>query len=171
MIVDLDRVCGEEGKISAIEAVRIRDFFGGEKEINCRIEIAISKAGDTFHLLANVLGTLATFCHKCLEPMDFELETSFQTVVQRGGAEGTEDLDLAGEEYVHLPVGEHRISLDQQIYESVIVSIPMQILCREDCQGLCPKCGANLNNEACSCAKNIDLRWDALKKMKGRFAP
>jgi len=46
------------------------------------------------------------------------------------------------------------------------LSIPMKLLCREDCQGICPGCGANLNQEACRCGeKPGDPRWEKLREL------
>ncbi len=44
-----------------------------------------------------------------------------------------------------------KIDLDRFVIESIIVNVPMKPLCREDCKGLCPVCGANLNFESCNC--------------------
>jgi uncharacterized protein len=42
----------------------------------------------------------------------------------------------------------------------------MQILCRDDCKGLCPQCGVNRNHKSCECGGTSDPRWDALRKLK-----
>lgn len=58
------------------------------------------------------------------------------------------------------------LSLEETLREFILLSIPMQSLCKPDCAGLCPHCGANRNLTLCACeAKMEDPRWDALKKL------
>ena len=60
----------------------------------------------------------------------------------------------------------HVIDLTEAIRQYTVLAVPMKPLCREDCAGLCPKCGHNLNQGACSCPKQeIDPRWSELSKL------
>jgi uncharacterized protein len=43
--------------------------------------------------------------------------------------------------------------------------VPHFVECRPDCKGLCPRCGANLNDGPCTCPPETDVRWDALKRL------
>ena len=59
------------------------------------------------------------------------------------------------------------VDCDPLIYEQIVLQIPMKALCREDCRGLCPRCGANLNLSSCSCPdRDVDERLAVLKKLK-----
>ena len=63
-------------------------------------------------------------------------------------------------------VPDMKLDLDELVYSEVIMSLPMKHLCREDCKGLCPKCGKNLNVGACGCPeKEIDPRLSALAEL------
>ena len=56
-----------------------------------------------------------------------------------------------------------KLDLDELVYSEIIVSLPMKHLCNEDCKGICPKCGKNLNEGKCGCPeKEIDPRLSAL---------
>jgi uncharacterized protein len=60
----------------------------------------------------------------------------------------------------------HEIDLSFGVRESLLLALPMKVLCSEDCKGLCPHCGANLNEESCDCvAETIDPRWAELRKL------
>lgn len=73
---------------------------------------------------------------------------------------GDEDLDVYAYE------GEE-IDLEPLLRDQIILSVPFAPLCRPDCKGLCPVCGAELNVTTCSCAKGaVDPRWDALRQLK-----
>ncbi|MBI4720791.1 MAG: DUF177 domain-containing protein [Chitinivibrionia bacterium] len=169
MIIDFEKLTGTEDGLSADETFHVRDFQGEENAVPCRLDIMVRRSGDLYYLTVDILGALATFCHKCLDPVHHRLETSFDLVVQRGGANKAEEFEEALEEYVYLPAGKHELSLDAHIYENLIVSIPMQILCRDDCKGLCTECGVNLNLETCNCVRETDHRRHILHKLKNRY--
>ncbi len=60
----------------------------------------------------------------------------------------------------------HRLDLEDPMREYALLSIPMLPLCREDCKGLCPQCGANLNDGPCDCdTEQVDDRLAALKHL------
>jgi uncharacterized protein len=78
-------------------------------------------------------------------------------------AEFDEDLDSA---YVEAD----RLDLGGWVRDAVAEMVPVTILCREDCAGLCPTCGANLNEAPCDCVvEETDSRWDALKGLAERL--
>jgi uncharacterized protein len=170
MIIDLEKLPGVESVVSGDHRIIYRDFQGEELPIEGHVEAAVRKSGEMYCIHADVHGYLDTFCHKCLEQTKYELTSSFEVIVQISNVLKKEESSLKTDEYITLPKGEHEVSLDGHIYESLIVSIPMRILCRADCKGLCPNCGANLNHETCSCDKTGDPRWDALKKLKDHFS-
>ena len=60
----------------------------------------------------------------------------------------------------------HILDLTEAIRQFALLATPMKSLCREDCAGLCPNCGQNLNQEPCDCpAQAIDSRWSKLSKL------
>lgn len=71
-----------------------------------------------------------------------------------------EDLEVAVYE-------NEEINLSELVREQILLNLPTQAFCREDCKGLCQKCGANKNLKSCDCEeKDIDPRWSALKDLK-----
>ncbi|NIM19507.1 MAG: hypothetical protein GTO51_03900 [Candidatus Latescibacteria bacterium] len=169
MIVDLDRLSESPEKICSEEVVSIRDVLDAERKIECLVDVTARKSGETFYFQTKLHGTLSTQCHKCLQPTDFGIDTAFEVVVQRGGTAKAGTDRAVEEDFVYLPIGEQEFSLDQHIYENLVVNIPMQIICREDCKGLCPICGANMNKDPCTCERSGDSRWDALKSLKDKL--
>lgn len=110
---------------------------------------------------------VAFLCARCLEPgrepieLEFELALVPQPAPSQGERElETEELD---QEFI---VGE-RLDLVELIKEQILLSRPMINLCREDCRGLCPTCGANHNQGGCDCPENeVDPRLAALANFK-----
>ena len=68
------------------------------------------------------------------------------------------------EEYVVCEEGV--LDLTELVRTDFLLELPTKVLCREDCQGLCPQCGKNLNFDSCQCKKqSIDPRWEVLSEM------
>ena len=57
------------------------------------------------------------------------------------------------------------VALKELVLSDLLLNLPMKHLCREDCKGLCPGCGVNLNREPCRCKKQVDPRWAALEQL------
>ncbi len=103
-------------------------------------------------------GSLKTACHRCLEPVEEEFCYDFDEVVYAPGKE--DDYDLIAE-----PEGES-IDLDEFVLNLFQLNLPAGFLCDEDCKGLCPVCGTNLNTSQCSCNDEIiDQRFAMLKDL------
>jgi uncharacterized protein len=62
--------------------------------------------------------------------------------------------------------------LEDVLREQVLLAVPLKAICREDCKGLCPHCGKNLNLAQCSCEEPVeDLRWSGLRELRSKLAP
>ena len=105
-------------------------------------------------------------CRRCLEPVHLTLRPEV-AMVWTEPAEPGEELDDDGEGVRVLEPGAGEIDLGEAIREELILSAPSYVLCREDCKGLCPRCGADLNEGPCGCVDDDrDPRWDALRALK-----
>ncbi len=62
-------------------------------------------------------------------------------------------------------VEDMKLDIEQLVLEDIYLSLPMKTLCREDCKGICQKCGKNLNEGSCNCQKDIDPRLQALQDL------
>lgn len=108
--------------------------------------------------------TLLIPCGRCLE----EVSVTLHIVIDRkypldetSLLEDAEDTDrLEGAE----------LDIDQIIYDEILINWPMKVLCREDCKGICRKCGTNLNNKTCLCdQKELDPRMAAIQDIFQQF--
>src|SRR6266516_1144628 len=61
------------------------------------------------------------------------------------------------------------IDLAPAVREELLLAVPRFLQCREDCRGLCPRCGQDLNAGPCGCAPGADPRWQALESLKGKL--
>jgi uncharacterized protein len=166
MIINLESLNPGTQLISGDEEVKFGDVDGNENKIDCHVELTVRKTNEAIFVHAELTGEMLTSCHKCLEPARCHLDPSFDVVFRKMGS-NTEATQATGDEdLIYIAPDENQVSLDRQIYESLMVSVPIRIVCRDDCKGLCSRCGANLNLEPCSCTDDIDPRWEALRKLK-----
>jgi uncharacterized protein len=101
-------------------------------------------------------------CHRCLQ--DFSLPVKDKTNLFFRFVEAGSHSDLEGEEgVVELREDSREYDLTSFISETLALSLPIKVLCRKDCRGLCADCGANLNEAECGCAeKRVDPRLQGL---------
>ena len=110
-------------------------------------------------------------CARCLEPVEQEVSRKFDLLYRPLGADaGREELSVtAAEAEIGYYQGEGLL-LEDAVREQVLLALPLKVICREDCKGLCPHCGKNLNAGLCSCADpQEDPRWAALKEIRSKF--
>ena len=122
-----------------------------------------------------VLGDLATSvetaCARCLEPVTSRVERKFELLYRpRGIDAGRDEISVTqAEAEIGYYVGEG-VLLEDIMREQILLELPLKVVCREDCKGLCPRCGENLNQGKCQCTAPVaDVRWEALKGLKDKL--
>ena len=108
-------------------------------------------------------------CDRCLAatgvPLAVEFDTSF--VPQEAEAAKAENVELLKEDLLLSAYEGGAVDLDELVREQILLALPSRHLCREDCKGLCQRCGADLNAGDCSCEQGeADPRWAALADLK-----
>ena len=102
-------------------------------------------------------------CARCLSPVDGEFTTSLEKTVAPRNILGDLDEDKL-DDYAIIEDG--FLDIDELVMLQLEMEFPMRFLCREDCRGLCPKCGKVLNDGDCGCeTKEIDPRMEPLRKL------
>lgn len=112
-------------------------------------------------------------CARCLEPINRDVSKQFDLLYRPQGADaGRSELSVtAAEAEVGYYQGEGLL-LEDVLREQVLLALPLREVCKEDCKGLCPHCGGNLNQQRCNCAEPLeDPRWSALKEIKEKLKP
>ena len=110
-------------------------------------------------------------CARCLEPVVQEVARDFDLLYRPLGTDaGHEELSVTDAE---AEIGYYQgegLLLEDVLREQVLLAMPLKIVCREECKGLCPHCGKNLNQTQCGCAEEVeDPRWAALKEIRGKL--
>lgn len=117
-------------------------------------------------------GHLTVACSRCIGPVRLELHDKLRVTFMPPGEMPTEDADaeegaeVAAEDLDVFPFDGDKLDLEPLLREQFVLAVPFAPLCREDCKGLCPQCGIDLNTGTCACEKPIDPRLAALKGLK-----
>ena len=105
-------------------------------------------------------------CDRCLESVPFDLSFEFEELYQPTVDMASGRFVMPEEEDEALWINEHHVlDLSEVLRQDLLVAIPMTVLCRDDCRGLCTTCGRNLNEGPCECPQEPDPRWSALKDL------
>ena len=122
-----------------------------------QLEGTMSNAGDVLLLKANMTAKVQRMCGRCLKEFSAETQADVLEKFYPVGAENLEDDAFVYDSDV--------IDITEPLRESLLLAEPMQALCKEDCRGLCPVCGADLNDGDCGCDREtVDPRLAALKQ-------
>lgn len=121
------------------------------------VQLQVSSTGKSLLVRGQIHACLNVECSRCLKkftyPMDLPYEDEWVVAAQATEEQKEDDFVFAKDE----------IEIGERITEQIILALPMKFLCSEDCRGLCPKCGQDLNLQECSCPRDdIDPRFAKL---------
>jgi len=117
-----------------------------------------------FYFSGRLEGSLKLPCRLCLEEVEVDVDEEAHFLLAGIGAEEADDPEV----FLYDP-NARMIDLRPAIRETWLLAVPMYVQCSEDCKGLCPTCGTNLNESTCNCSiSKSDPRWDALRKHQSK---
>jgi len=141
-----------------------------------RAELVVEHRGrhqdvEDIRLVGTVEARLEFNCARCLDPVAHDVNRSFDLLFRPLGVDRrAEEVAISeAETEIGYYQGEGLL-LEDALREQVLLATPVRALCREECRGLCPECGCNLNIEQCHCEQQVsDPRWDALSDIKKKL--
>jgi uncharacterized protein len=167
--VDLGRL-DREGTVLVVAQVPADDALWHDSGIvwdgpvDMRLKASYAGTGQVV-VRGRVKGTLAQECRRCLRPVAGKFDEEVTLVFD---ADATAEEDDGGEAFVFDPLSGN-LDLSEAVRGEVILAMNPYVVCEPECRGLCPRCGANLNEGACGCtAEEQDPRWEALRALKDR---
>lgn len=129
----------------------------------CEIEMNFYSVNDKRFLDFKYEVDVTYSCARCLDQVDRRLKESFSLEILEEGNKFGEDVGV-------LIVEDGIVDIEDILLESLYINLETSILCSEDCKGLCPKCGANLNKAKCGCdLHEIDPRFSKLIDLKEKL--
>ena len=164
MILDLSAIVNFDGK--KLELDGELDFTGREEqgvEFISPVTVCgrLSNIGGSLELEADIKTRLGFLCDRCLETVEEDFKCYFKEILKK---EDERSSDEKNPEAIYFKG--NSVELDEIVLNNIIVQIPLKHLCSEDCKGLCPNCGRNLNKGECQCdTRPTDPRFDILDKL------
>ncbi len=155
------------------------DLVGESREVACDLDLSneslygnapfqqpvrvagkIENRAGVVKLVFSVKSILSLRCDRCMKVVERDLDESFSHILVR---ELSNDDDA---EYEYIVCEDGTLDLAELVRTDLMLELPTKVLCKEDCKGLCPKCGKDLNLGSCDCkTKDIDPRWQALSDL------
>jgi uncharacterized protein len=152
----------------APEEVELEDE-GARLLAPAEVEGSASRKGQEVRVRGSIKTEVELSCDRCLAPSRAPLEVEFDArfIPQSAAARESDNVELLAEDLGLAAYEGDSVDLDELVREQILLALPSRNLCREDCKGLCPKCGADLNAGDCSCEQGeTDPRWAALADLK-----
>jgi len=120
-----------------------------------RLGFDIYKDKNKFRLAGRVQTTLELPCSRCVESFRLPVDSAFELRYHpQSENTGQGEREVGEDDFSTAYYQNDEIDLEQLMREQFELALPMKPLCRDDCKGLCPVCGTNLNRETCSCVRD-----------------
>jgi uncharacterized protein len=166
MKLELRQIVGEGTDFHFAETAEEMEISSERVNFPDPIEVDLSAtlSGDEIICQGEVYTTVEIECSRCLEIYDLPIKADLQFVAQILDS----PIDMPGddEDFEVISKTQNILDISQRVRDAIVLAIPLKPLCSEDCKGLCPICGANLNDSECDCKPDrTDERWDALKDL------
>ncbi len=172
MLINLSEVFTLEGKEKTWEIpLELKAYRGtdGEYPVTASdpVRITVRNLGNRkLALTGNTKVTLAIPCARCLEPVSCTMELEFDEEMDMNISADERVKNLDEQSYL---TG-YNLDADQLVGNELTLNLPMKVLCKEDCKGICNRCGANLNYETCNCdTRSLDPRMAVIQDIFKQF--
>ncbi|MEK7264143.1 MAG: DUF177 domain-containing protein [Bacteroidota bacterium] len=130
-----------------------------------QISVSLDKSSRQIRLRATISTERSALCDRCTDEFLFPVRGKYETIYVFDEQHIPSSDDEI--EYVFLSEDKLQIDIAEDVRQTLLLSIPMKLLCKEDCLGVCLHCGKNLNHGSCSCDTQIkDERWSKLQSLK-----
>ncbi len=158
--VDFGAEAQQKGNLSTSGRAEVIHEHRGPREIVADVR-----------LKGDYSGRFEVPCARCIEPVEIPLAAQFDLIFRPLGVDaGAPERSISASETEIGYYQKDSLSLEDVLREQVLLSLPVRTLCKPDCQGLCPRCGANRNTQPCPCDEGpVDPRWEALTGLRGRI--
>ena len=158
MIIDLEPIFNIDGLVKDFDydLDLSEEEFDSVKPFVSPVKVSgkVSNHAGIVEIDADASFVLDICCDRCAKPLKYPYSVKVQhTLVTSLNDENNDELLL---------VNELRFNLDELVTDDIFLDLPYKFLCKEDCKGLCPTCGHDLNEGPCNCKKAIDPRLEAL---------
>ena len=170
MRLDLEKLEESGGRFAEVYEIDRVLFDDSDLRLTGPVEVRgrVRRRKGEAELTGELHTGVAISCGRCLKPVELPVDVNFDERFVEAVAWREEEQHELQPEDLNLSVFDgETIELDDLVKEEILLALPGHILCREDCQGLCPVCGIDRNTATCNCeAKSTDSRWEKLKDLQ-----
>ena len=161
MKIDLKNIIeGLDSSINFDEEINLdQDLVDKNIVLPIRLKGTIYADSDGGYLTGKVIFSYKDSCARCLKETITEITADIDASLVKEGVSSLDEEDDSQVEFT-----DKEIFIEDLISSVILTSSPMRVICSDDCKGICPVCGANLNDEQCNCEiDNVDPRLAKLK--------
>jgi uncharacterized protein len=129
------------------------------------LDVSLEKSTRQIYLKSEISAAGNFICDRCLEGFEKAISGKMNTVY----VFSQDDAEKNDEDEIRIIAPETmNLDITDDARQAILLFVPLKLLCREDCKGLCPHCGVNWNQQACRCrdTQETDTRWESLKKIQ-----
>lgn len=141
-------------------------YYGQEYKLISPLSVQVKavRSGDRIITSVSIEAEIETPCARCLESARTQISSTLRWIFSTTREDEEQGDEWEYDEMVILDSWEEHIELGDYVWETFVTALPVSVLCRADCRGLCPNCGTNLNKGSCNCHEEQgDPRFSILK--------
>ena len=170
MRIELDSLAGAKAAFAHVYAPGELEFSDDRVHLSESPEVfgQLVRKGTRLLLQGRLAARGQVDCDRCLRLVDVPVAAQFSLqYVTRVEYESSQAVELEEPDMTVSIFDGEAIDIDEVVREQILLAVPDRTLCREDCKGLCPTCGADRNLKECGCeSAELDPRWAALKTLR-----
>ncbi|MFG2789392.1 YceD family protein [Streptomyces sp. NPDC048419] len=158
--------------VNAPKDLGLQDVVGVPEGAPVELELRLESVMEGVLVTGTARAQAEGECVRCLEPLQLDVEAEFQEMFsypdadERGRVTAEPDVDAEDDED-RLFLEDGMFDLEPVLRDAVVLALPMQPVCQDDCQGLCSECGARLTDDPDHHHDAVDIRWAALQGLAG----
>ncbi|WP_022854445.1 YceD family protein [Thermodesulfatator atlanticus] len=133
-----------------------------------RASVHLQRWGIDVKVTGQVETEISLICDRCLKEFPFPIKSKINVLLEPRAVLSRlkEEMRLTKDDLDVIFFDGHLVEVDEVVREEILLAVPMRKLCHEECKGLCPNCGKNLNNGPCQCKKQVpESPFAILKKL------
>ncbi len=172
MLINLSELFSRDGKEkSYMPEIEMEVFHGpdGDYKIVSKEPVKLriqNLGGRKLFMEGEAHLTLCIPCDRCLEPVQYPFDLKMEEELDMNKSDEERAADLDEQHYVE----GYTLDVDQLLSNELLLNMPMKVLCKEDCKGICNRCGTNLNYGSCSCDQSSpDPRMSVIQDLFQKF--
>ena len=170
MRIELPNLEGGRGSFAKVYEPAEIDLAVDGIEVTKPVSVTgvVKRSATGLQVSGQLQGQVKLECDRCLKPVLFPFDSKFALdYISDRDYKESNVAELTEKEMSVSTFDEEAIDVDDIVREQILLIVPARVLCAEDCKGICPNCGIDLNIESCGCATSeIDPRWESLKGLK-----